>query len=399
LKPPRSMNRRILIVSRIFSPEPSAASMRLDALARELACAGHSVVVLTSRAPHSFEPAAVAAPGIRIRRAPVLRDKMGYIRGYVQYMSFDVPALFRVLFSRPFSAMVVEPPPTTGVFMRVAAALRRRPYFYYAADIWSDASVAAGVPRFVSRTVRAMERWTLNGARAVLSVSDDVTARLRELEVSAPISTVGNGVDTMTFSPHGESRSTNRPYFLYAGTASEVHGASIFVDAFARITSANPGVDLVFLGQGSERNEIERSASVIGEGRVRFLARVEPKVAAEWIRGAVATLASVRADHYELGFPTKMYASVACGAPVIYAGTGPGKSFAEQPHLGFAVAYDVEAIAQAMIRALQTGETPAERSARATWAHANVSISAVAARVRETIEGASGAPAHPRSTA
>ncbi len=324
---------------------------------------------------------------------------MGYIRGYLQYMSFDIPAFFRVLFSRSFAAMVVEPPPTTGVFMRVAAAIRRRPYFYYAADIWSDASVAAGVPGLVSRTVAAMERWALNGARAVLSVSDDVTARLQELGVSSEISTVGNGVDTTTFSINGETHRSERPYFLYAGTASEVHGASIFVHAFARIASKHTGVDLVFLGQGSERDEIEIEASRLGDGRVQFLPRVQPTVAASWIRGAVATLASVRADHYELGFPTKMYASVACGAPVIYAGTGPGKSFAEQPHLGYSVPYDVAAITQAMETALSTRESPADRLARASWAQANVSISAVAARVRKTIDRTSATPAHPRSNA
>ena len=36
--------------------------------------------------------------GIRVRRAPVLRDKQQYVRGYLSYLSFDVP-LFVVVFA------------------------------------------------------------------------------------------------------------------------------------------------------------------------------------------------------------------------------------------------------------------------------------------------------------
>ncbi|MDO5500237.1 MAG: hypothetical protein Q4F67_11230 [Propionibacteriaceae bacterium] len=36
--------------------------------------------------------------------------------------------------------MIVEPPPTTGLVVRVACALRRTPYVYYAADLWSVAA-------------------------------------------------------------------------------------------------------------------------------------------------------------------------------------------------------------------------------------------------------------------
>jgi glycosyltransferase involved in cell wall biosynthesis len=375
---------RILLVSRIFAPEPGAASLRLMALASTLGESGFDVTVVTSQAPKQFRGAGEVTQAFRIRRAPVLRDKLGYVRGYAQYMSFDIPAFFRVVFSRKFDALIVEPPPTTGVFMRAAAAIRRRPYLYFAADIWSDASRAAGVASFVSRTVARLERWALNGASTVLSVSEPVTDRLREMGVTTPITTVGNGIDTTTFCLDGPTQRGERPYFLYAGTASEVHGAKIFVDAFRLIAVDHPGVDLVFLGQGADRDDIEHAAREIGDARVRFLPRVEPTEAATWLRGSIASLASVKAEHYELGFPTKMYASVACGAPVIYAGSGPGKAFAENAVVGWAVPYDASAIAGAMRQALRGAQSDG-RSGRANWARDNVSINAVADRVLDVV--------------
>jgi glycosyltransferase involved in cell wall biosynthesis len=117
---------------------------------------------------------------------------------------------------------------------------------------------------------------------------------------------------------------------------------------------------------------------------VTFLPRVEPSEAASWLRGSIASLASVKAEHYELGFPTKMYASVACGTPVIYAGTGPGKEFAENSVVGWAAPYDAQAVAKAMREALRTSRSD-DRATRAKWARDNVSINAVAERVRTVV--------------
>lgn len=83
---------RITVVSRIFLPEPAAASFRLDALVRSLGVAGAKVTVLTTTPPPHLRGDG-ASTG-RVRRWPVLRDKTGYVRGYLQYLSFDVPAFF-----------------------------------------------------------------------------------------------------------------------------------------------------------------------------------------------------------------------------------------------------------------------------------------------------------------
>jgi glycosyltransferase involved in cell wall biosynthesis len=369
---------RVTIVSRIFSPEPAAASFRLVALANALAAAGHDVLVLTTRTP--IPGTAEVRSDVRVRRAPVLRDKAGYVRGYVQYVSFDVPAFFRLLFSRRADVVVVEPPPTTGLASRIACALRRTPYVYYAADIWSDAAASTGAPSFVLHVVRRMELLALRGAARILSVSDGVSNRLRQLGVERGVHLIGNGIDVATFSPDGPVQPSERPYFLYAGTASEWHGAGIFVSAFEQVLLGHPDARLVFLGQGAELDEM-RDATAAYADAVQFEPRQSPDATARWLRGAVASLASVKPGQgYDFSFPTKMYASVACGTPVIYAGIGPGRLFAASNDVGEGVDYEEDAVVAAMTNALTSPADPDRRGRIASWASANVALSSVAAR-------------------
>lgn len=376
---------RITLTSRIFSPEPSAASFRLAAVANALDAAGHSVTVLTSTYG-AGEPSSTR-PGVRVKRARVLRDRAGYVRGYVQYLSFDVPLLFRLLFSRHADVVVTEPPPTTGAIVRIASWLRRSPYVYYAADIWSDAAASTGAPGWVVHGVRSLELFALRGASAILSVSEGVSLRLLELGIREHVQLIGNGVDTSQFGLAGTEPEPAQPYLVYAGTASEVHGATIFLDAFANVIVTQPDARLVFIGQGSERAELERAAQSLPVGAVRFEPRLPPEAVAGWLRGASASLASVRPGQgYDFSFPTKMYASVACGTPVIYAGVGPGRDFARNGDLGEGIDYEVGAVAAAMRRALDVPPSRSRRARIRDWAVRNVDLAAVAQRARATIE-------------
>ena len=377
--------RRIAIVSRLFAPEPAAASFRLGSLARELRDAGAQVTVFTSTAPKGTDPTVPGLAGVRVRRAPVLRDKSGYVRGYVHYMTFDVPIFFRMLLSRRFDGVVIEPPPTTGAFMRVATALRRSPYVYYAADVWSDAIELTGSPGVVAKGVRLLERFAYQGAGRVAAVSQEFADRIAQIAPSAAVSVVGNGFDETQFGPDGPARSLSGPYLLYAGTASEVHGAGIFLDAMPKVLAQVPDAQLVFVGQGADRAELERKAATLPAGTVRFEPRLPAADTAEWIRGAAASLASMRPEGRYRAFPAKMHASVGCGTPVVYTGIDPGYSFAKLPGVGWAVDYDIDQVADAMIAALQAPRDEAARAKLAGWARDTVSLKATSARVAQAV--------------
>ena len=350
----------VTLATRTFTPEPTAAALRLVALARALAAGGDRVRVLTSRlAPSVASDARRLADGgadagegaglVEVRRAPVLRDRTGAVRGYVSYMSFDLPLIARLLAGPRPDVVVSEPPPTTGVAVRLACAARRVPYVYYCADIVSDAAALAGVPGLVVRTVAGLESFALRGARRVIAVSDGVARRARDMG-ARDVAVVPNGVRVpeavATGTPEGFP-TCGGPVFVYAGTVAQWLAPEVFVDAFERVRARLGDARLVFVGQGSGWDAIaERSRGVAG---VEMIPAVSAEEADRWMARATATLASLRPGGYDYAYPTKILASLAQGTPVIYAGPGQAARDIAEGELGVACNLNADEIAEAMV--------------------------------------------------
>lgn len=396
----------VTLATRTFTPEPTAAALRLGALVRSLVSSGASVRVLTSRlAPSVARDGARAAsrtlgssqstrrgnaavPGrrptaggegadlVEVRRAPVLRDRTGAVRGYASYLSFDLPLVARLLTGARPDVVVCEPPPTTGAAVRVACALRRVPYVYYCADVVSDAASAAGVPGVVVRGVAALESFALRGARRVIAVSAGVSRRARELG-ARDVTVVPNGVRVPGEIAAGYPDSFPRcsgPVFVYAGTVAPWLAPEVFVEAFERARGRLGDARLVFVGQGSGWEDLAgRARAVAG---VQMIPAVSANEADRWMARATATLASLRPGGYDYAYPTKILASLAQGTPVIYAGPGCAARDVEEAGLGVACGLDADEVAEAMVACARgTVSWVGEVRSRA-WVRENRSVEA-----------------------
>lgn len=371
---------RVVIVSRIFTPEPAAASFLLHAVAEAFAAHGHEVEVFTT----TFPPGLAERPieGVRVRRAPVRRDNQGYVRGYASYLSFDVPLLFRLIFSRRADLYFVEPPPTTGAVVRVISALRRAPYVYDAADLWSDAAGLVTSSALVLGALRAVERFALRGAAHAFAISQGLIDRMRQLGVETAASPVGFGTDTNAFRYVPQTPPTS-PVFVYGGSYSEWHGAEVFVEAFAAVRARHPDARLLFVGNGSEKPRLLTILEEQGLDGVEFHEPVAPEVLSDILSGATASLASLRpGGGYDYAFTTKVYASLVAGCPVVFAGVGPTGPFlsghGERHEVGVALEWDVDAVTAAMLAAAAAPLQLERRVELAAWASGRFSMSSVA---------------------
>jgi glycosyltransferase involved in cell wall biosynthesis len=383
---------RVTIVSRIYLPEPSAASFALDAIARRLAEAGHEIDVVTTRVPKA---AGVPKESTKVHRFPVLRDSRGYVRWYLPYLSFDIPLFFRLLLRRRADIYLVEPPPTTGAVTRIVTTILRRPYIYDAADVWSDAAAMATRSSLVLRLLRRIELFALSGAVGAVTISQGVVDRFRELGSRIPFTVVGFGADTSAFSYADASGTDKQPYFVYAGSYSEWHGADVFIDAFAIFLPKHPEYRMLFIGNGTERDALEARAAKLAPGRVEFRDPVSATQLAPILRDATASLASLHPGAgYDYAFTSKVYSSLASGCPAVFAGPGPTGPFltaAERSHRAGAVSvYSPDAVAHALDSMAKTPLTPQERSSLAAWTAEHHSLDAMADRVVSVIEGAWG---------
>jgi len=420
----------VLLATRIHLPEAAAASFRLDSVEKALVADGMAVRVLTSRAPADAPRGEPDPEGVEVSRWPVLRDSSGYLRGYVPYLSFDLPLALRLLMAPRPEAILVEPPPTTGAVVRVVAALRAIPYVWYAADVWSAATASTGAADIVVRAVEKLEAFAVGGAARVIAVNDGVAQSVAELVNAAPddeswaqrIRVVPNGIDTTVFDAHGPTPSEqdrariglNGPYFVYAGTASEWQGADVFVHALAQVRRTHPKAQLLFLGRGTAWQEITQAASQLPAGpdgapAVIMHPAVPAAEAAVWQRGAAAALVSIKPGQgYDFAYPTKVLSALGCGTPVLFAGRGPVSADVRDFDLGWAAEHDAAAVAEAMCTALDTydaeiasGARPTtaqrfhdwvedHRSLRATGQSAARVVQEAAGRVGETSEESAG---------
>lgn len=381
----------IVVATRLYAPEVGAASFRLRALARGLAADGATVRVITTRPPAGSAPEPVD-PGVTTARAPVLRDAGGNVRGYVQYLSFDIPLFFRLLFTSA-DLVVSEPPPTTGLVVAITSWLRRRPYAYYAADVWTDGLIALGAPGAMIAVMRRVEGLVMRRAAAVIAVSEEVSDKVRAFRVAPErVVAIGNGVDTEIFRPDGPVAETTSPTFVYTGAMSEWQGPSVFVEAMPKVLEEFPTATLRFFGQGVEEPAIRATAKRLGLSCVELGGVIPPSETASWIRGATAALASITPGvGYDFAKPTKTYAAAACGTPVVFAGAGVGARLVEEAGLGWRSAHEPDSVAAAMITAVRAqldGATDRERDRRVAWARENASIAATGHRAAEVVLGA-----------
>lgn len=376
----------VVIATRVYRPEVAAAAFRLRQLALALGREGARVVVVTSRPPR--ELAVHDDPEVHVRRAPVLRDQAGVVRGQAQYLSFDVPLVARLMFGPRPRLIVAEPPPTTGLAVQLACLLRRSRYAWYAADLWSEAAGAAGASSAVVRLLRSAERRVLHGSCLVLAVSDEVAAKVTDLGVPHErVHVVGNGVDTEIFTLSGPSvhdlvGADHEPvpddYVVYAGTMSQWQGADVFVRALSRAATRLPDCTLVFLGQGADEPALRRLAGQVAPGRVRFLGVRPPEEAAAWLRGARAALVSISPTvGYDFAKPTKIYAAAACGTPVLFAGPGAGAELVRSARLGWVADHEPDSVARSLVEIFTSpAASHTERARLGAWAEREASLQA-----------------------
>jgi glycosyltransferase involved in cell wall biosynthesis len=226
----------------------------------------------------------------------------------------------------------------------------------------------------------------------VLSISDGVTEKLETFGVEEQrILTVGNGVDTTVFTPTGASMDQSAPYFVYTGTMSEWQGAGVFIRALKRHHDAGGRDRIVFMGQGSELPALRQLAEELVPGAVEFTGVLSPADTAQWIRGAVAALVSIKPGlGYDFAKPTKIYAATACGVPVVFAGKGAGPALVQSQDLGWACDYDEAAVAATLNAALDASTASAEdvqlrRERLVAWTEGHASLRAIAATTCERI--------------
>jgi colanic acid biosynthesis glycosyl transferase WcaI len=333
---------RVLALTQYFTPEITAARVRLHAFAAGLAERGHEVEVVCEVPNH---PEGVVRPGYR-RRA-VVREMIDGFRVHHVWVraSPRKTAPNRILLYGTYAAMATvvgsalrrpdvvlasSPPLPTGAAAALVAARHRVPWVLDVRDLWPEAAVILGEltnPRAIGLAER-LERRLYRSAAAVVTTTEPFRVQIAAAAGDpAKVTVIPNGT-TRLWLDAGEAEveraelalPEDRFLWAYAGNLGIAQGLDAAVDAAAELGDA---FHLLLLGDGPVRARLEERAASLAPGTVTFHDPVEPELAARYMRAADALLVPLDAQPELAKYvPSKLFDCCAVGRAVIVAAAG-----------------------------------------------------------------------------
>ena len=118
---------------------------------------------------------------------------------------------------------------------------------------------------------QSVGRFIARSSSALIAVSDTVGRHAQRLGVPPErIHVVANGVDHQRFRPREQAgEGHDRPLVLFVGRLISNKGPQVLIQALAKLSDIE--ADVVFIGDGPMREQLERAVNELGsQGRVRF---------------------------------------------------------------------------------------------------------------------------------
>lgn len=200
------------------------------------------------------------------------------------------------------------------------------------------------------------------------------------------------GVDLATFHPEATSETVrypeDKPTILYVGRLAKVKGVTFLIEAFRRLRERGVAAHLAIVGDGAEREALERQAADAGLGdAVVFHGLVKNADLPPYMAAAdVFALPSITSKLWVQQLSMTAWQAMACGLPVVTTDTGQMREFTPEG-TGFLVPErDAEALADALQRLVEDASLR-ERMSEAALTYARDRFDTVknVARAEQTI--------------
>jgi glycosyltransferase involved in cell wall biosynthesis len=214
---------------------------------------------------------------------------------------------------------------------------------------------------------KALFGLNLRFARQTIAVSEGVAQSLRTMfpHHASRIACIYNPVDIVRIDSHmadalAVSPWMKRPFVLSVGRLTSQKGYDLLIQAFALVSERVPGVDLVILGQGENRDALERLAGELGiAGRVHLPGFISPHQAM-----ARASL-FVTSSRFE-GLSMVLIEALYQGARIVSTDcpSGPREVLDGGRHGTLVANGAVNELADAMVRELTTADADGAKATR-----------------------------------
>jgi glycosyltransferase involved in cell wall biosynthesis len=359
----------ILLIHQAFAALNEPGGTRHHELARYLARRGHRVTVITSRV--SYLTGTVVSPDdatdnemenvkvLRVYTIPALHKS--FVHRVFAFLSFMAASFFAGLRVRQVDLVWgTSPPIFQGVTAWLLARLKGKPFLFEVRDLWPTFAIAVGVLKnpLLIRLSLWLERFLYTHADRVMVNSPAYVTHVAG-RGAHQVELVPNGADPEMFDPADRGKAfraahdlENKFAVLYAGAHGMSNDLEVVLEAASLLQKQAPDVQVVFLGDGKEKPNLQNRAEALRLKNVLFLPPVPKSGMAAALAGADACIAILKPiEAYKTTYPNKVFDYMAAGRPVVLAIDGVIREVVEAAGGGiFAEPGNPAALAQAVCR-------------------------------------------------
>ena len=359
----------ILLIHQAFAALDEPGGTRHHELARSLVQRGHTVSIIASPISYltgakrsdqqTFIVRSELEPGIHLMRCNTYHAlHRSFPHRVFSFFGFMVSAFIAGLTVRKVDLVWgTSPPIFQGFTAWLLARLKGVPFLFEVRDLWPEFAIAVGV--LTNRTLIRLSIWLesflYRHADRVIINSPGFEAHVRQ-RGARHVELVPNGADPAMFDPEDRGETfrmlhhlNNKYVVLYAGAHGMSNDLGVLLES-AGLLVDQPGIQIVLLGDGKEKANLQAQAAALKLTNISFVASV-PK---DEITGAmaaadacVAILKPVQA--YKTTYPNKVFDYMCAGRPVVLVIDGVIREVVEAGDCGiFTPPGDPQALAAAI---------------------------------------------------
>jgi colanic acid biosynthesis glycosyl transferase WcaI len=344
------MPRKFLIITQVFTPDPTAVGQYFDEAAKALAADGATVTILTADRgydnPDERYACKEARDGIEIRRLPLSSFGKGNIaiRIFAQ-LSFLMQCILRGLLTTRLTDLLVSTSPPMAAICAVFIGFIRPKLkvHYWVMDINPDQAVALGAFSHKHPLVLALDwlnRRILKRADSIIVLDRFMQTRLEKKlkcqaeDLRAPIQIIPPWPmnDYLKIVAHSENSFRKKQSWegkfvvMYSGNHSLVHPLDTILDA-AKMLKDDPRFVFVFIGGGEGKAIIETHLRAKSGNACNIISLPYQSLDQICYSLCAADLHIVSLGNEMSGIvhPCKIYGALSIGRPVLTL--GPKESY------------------------------------------------------------------------
>lgn len=377
---------KIIYLHQYFLTPDMAGGTRSYEMARRLVTYGHEVHIVTTW----FDSAAPASSkswfsrnvdGITVHWLPVpYSNKLGFVHRMLAFFRFALSAGRRAHIIGGDLVFATSTPLTIAIPALYAKWKLRVPMVFEVRDLWPELPIAIGALKnpLLIKLARWLEKCAYRNSTRVVALSPGMADGVTRAGYSrSRVSIIPNSSDLELFDPLVSSPELfrdaypeigNGPVVLYPGTLGKINGVSWLAELAEHVYERRPDVRFVVIGDGAERDLIERRARELSVYNKNFF--MFPKLPKRTIVSAFSAASVVISLFLDLpemqaNSANKFFDSLASATPIAINYGGWQKDLIEEAGVGIALGPDPQAAAAALISFMSSSDAMATAGGKA----------------------------------